>query len=507
MVSSGSSSSSLSSRLAWVNSNSEWKLKAGHADERSDLFLWRSYLTYFESEDQRFGSARFASEHNIAAAGMFEETEDSLLVGFYGDYPIWYSGAGGLLMTAGARGGKLATVLAYNLCHGIARTSNIVMLDMKGEGSAISQDQTPDQKFKIDWNPTGLHGLPQHRINPLDFMRAGSPSLVSDTKIFCQNMITPSGGGNARFFEGRAHEFVEGMALAIVKRDGYLTFPKLYEAINLVPTGNDAWLNFAWEMNQSGYPISERIEEEIANARGQDANAGGFQGILGEIFRAFSCLSDPVLMESVSPPYDFSYEDMCKSDQRYQVHLCCPAEFAESWAPVLKSHFVAGMIYKSRHPQAPRQTWILDECAQLGKFPLVTKLFTYGAGIGIRPWAIYQSADQMKLTGENAENIIPSSAALRSYFATRDLRSAEQISRMLGIETLEYDDDGRQSQARHARQQALRSMLLGNNGFDAGFDYLHHKRAASHRTKMQRWLRICLALPLLYKLHPRAKHI
>ena len=95
----------------------------------------------------------------------------------------------------------------------------------------------------------------------------------------------------------------------------------------------------------------------------------------------------------------------------------------------------------------------------------------------------------MKLTGENAENIIPSSAALRSYFATRDLRSAEQISRMLGIETLEYDDEERQSQARHARQQALRSMLLGNNGFDAGFDYLHHKRAASHRTKMQRWLR------------------
>jgi type IV secretion system protein VirD4 len=436
-------------------------------------------MSYFESEDQRFGSARFAETHDIAAAGMFEATEDSLLVGFHGDYPIYFSGAGGLLMTAGARGGKLASVLGYNLCHGIARTSNFVTLDMKGELAAISQDQTPDGKFCIYWNPTGLHGLAQHRINPVSYIRADSPSLVSDTKVFCENKITASGGANGKYFEGRAREFVEGMVLTITKRDGVLTLPALYEVINFIPIGGDAWLDFAWEMNQSGYPISARIEEEIANAKGQDANAGGFQGILGEIFRAFACLSDPVLMASVSPPYDFSFEELCTSDQRYQVYLCCPAEFAQSWSPVLKSMFVAGMIYKSRQPQAPRQTWILDECAQLGKFPLVTKLFTYGAGIGIRPWAIYQSADQMKLTGENAETIIPSSAALRSYFATRDLRSAEQISRMLGIETLEYDDEERQSQARHARQQALRGMLLGNSGFDAGFEYLHHKRAST----------------------------
>ena len=39
-----------------------------------------------------------------------------------------------------------------------------------GERAAISQDQTPDQKFCLYWNPFGLHGLPRHRINPLGLL-------------------------------------------------------------------------------------------------------------------------------------------------------------------------------------------------------------------------------------------------------------------------------------------------------------------------------------------------
>ena len=41
--------------------------------------------------------------------------------------------------------------------------------------------------------------------------------------------------------------------------------------------------------------IAERVEEEIAAAR-QDSS-GGFKGVLGEITRAFACLSDPVLLD------------------------------------------------------------------------------------------------------------------------------------------------------------------------------------------------------------------
>lgn len=440
----------------------------------------------FTNAGDPFGSAGFAAGPEIARAGMFRQTASSVFVGFMGEHSLFYSGMGGLLLTAGARGGKLKDILSYNLCSGICAHSMLV-LDMKGELAAISQDQTPDRKFIVRWSPVALHGLLGHRINPVDYLRADSPTLVSDTKVFTENMIASSGGANAAFFEGRAREFLEAIILTLVRLKGVLTLPDLYHVLNLIPGGGDGWLDFAFEMTESGFALSARIEEEIAASR--DDSTGGFRGILGELFKAFACLSDPALMASVSPPFDFSMRQLCESGQAYQVYLMPPAEFVGAWAPIIKALFVAGMIYKARSPSAPQQTWILDECAQLGAFPLVIKLFTYGAGIGIRPWAVFQSGKQMRALGPDAETIIASSAALRSYFAVRDLETATMLSRMLGHETLRYRDEQRREAARHARIMAAHSLFQGGDPMRAGLEMAHQARLAAVPLLKERPLR------------------
>jgi type IV secretion system protein VirD4 len=437
------------------------------------------------NEIHRFGSANFADERAIERAGLLRRTSNSVLVGFVRDRPLFYSGEGGLLLTAGARGGKL-TVLGYNVCAGVYAHSMLI-LDMKGELAAISQDQTPGEKFAIYWNPAGLHGLPRHSINPVDFICIDSPSLVSDVKVFCENMIPLSGSPNGAYFERRGRQVLEAVVLTLVRVDGVLTLPRLYEIINLIPGGGERWLSFAFEMTEAPFAICASIEEEIAHSRTNPSN--GFQGIMGEVFKAFAALSDPVLLASVSPPYDFSLADLTTTARAHHLYLMPPAEFIEPWSPVIKAILVAGMIYKARAPQAPRQTWILDECAQLGAFPLVTKLFTYGAGIGIRPWAVFQSTYQMNALGPDAENIITSSAGLRSYFAVRDINSASAVSRMLGSQTLEYDDVLLQARARHAKHEAMQAILDGADPLAAGLGYAHHRREAETRSKQQRLLR------------------
>jgi type IV secretion system protein VirD4 len=239
----------------------------------------------------------------------------------------------------------------------------------------------------------------------------------------------------------------------------------------------EEWLNFAFEMSEAGVPLAGRVEEEIAASRSD--SSGGFRGILGELFKAFACLSDPVLMDSVSPPFDFSMGDLCAEDlcwggQATQVYFMPPAEFVQAWSPVLKALFLAGQVYKSRAPSAPPQTWILDECAQLGAFPAIVKLFSIGAGQGIRPVAVFQSTKQIKALGEDAETIITASAQLRAYFAVRDLETATTLSRMIGEETLEFRDKHREAQARHARQKVAHALLNGEDPFQAGLDLAHH---------------------------------
>ncbi|MFC3229150.1 type IV secretory system conjugative DNA transfer family protein [Marinibaculum pumilum] len=438
------------------------------------------------NEDRPFGSARFAGPEEAARAGMFRQQRGSLLVGFLGPRPLWYSDMGGLLLIAGARSGKLRDILAYNVCPGTCLHSMLI-LDMKGELAAISLNQTSDRKFCGYWSPIPLHGIRGNRINPLDYIRIDSPTLVSDVKVFAENMIPASGSPQSLYFEGRAREFLEGIVLALVRLKSVLTFPELYRVINLLVAGGNEWLDFAFEMAESGFPLARRVEEEIAAARKD--SSGGFRGILGELTKAFACLSDPSLMASVSPPFDFSLSQLCESDRAWQIYLMPPAEFIDAWAPVIKAIFVAGMIYKSRAPAAPQQTWILDECAQLGAFPLAVKLFTYGAGIGIRPWAVFQSADQMKALGPDAKTIVSSSAGLQSYFGVRDLETASTLSKMLGSETLGYVDAHRRAEARYAQQRAARRLFGGGNPFRIAQEVAHHARMASLPVLTHRALR------------------
>jgi type IV secretion system protein VirD4 len=75
-------------------------------------------MIHERNEHFRYGSAAFAERRELADAGFFRQTPTSLFVGFFDGTPLWYHGAGGLLLTAGARSGKLRDILAYNLCSG-----------------------------------------------------------------------------------------------------------------------------------------------------------------------------------------------------------------------------------------------------------------------------------------------------------------------------------------------------------------------------------------------------
>ncbi|WP_085619671.1 type IV secretory system conjugative DNA transfer family protein [Thalassospira alkalitolerans] len=435
--------------------------------------------------DQPFGSARWAEPGEIARAGLFDRQPHSLLVGFFQGRALWYSDMGGAACFAGPRSGKGAGLIVQNCCWGIHSPSMLV-LDVKGEIAAVTRDQTPDRKFCLYWNPQGLHGIQGDTINPLDHIRKDSPTLISDTKVFVENALPESGSPQGRFFEGRGKEIVEALSITLTLRDGVLTYPALYRAINQLVIGGDVWLDIAFEMQETRIEFVRRIEEEIASAR--DDSSGGFKGIIGEITRAFSCLSDPDLMASVSPPFTASMAQMCESDQTYQFYLMPPGDMVEAWAPVLKSFFVNARTYKARAPAAPRQTWVLDEIGNLGSFPLALKLFTRDAGLGIRPWGFWQSTEQMKALAPGAEKIIPASAALQNWFGIRDDGTAIALSRRMGHETLRYVDEQRRETARHAKRKAVQSMFAGQDPFKAAFDAQHQTRISNIPALKQRAL-------------------
>lgn len=446
---------------------------------------WRA-----NNAEDRHGSSMWAETSHLAMAGLFDQQPMSIFVGYFHGRRVFFHGPAGLTITAGARAGKFRDILCRNLLSGTCQHT-IIMLDLKGEGAYVSQDQTRDGKSLGYWNPASLHGLPQDRINFLAHMRLDSPMVVSDVKVLWENLIAHGNSYGTTYFKDRAREFGEALSLAIIELTGALSFPAIYEAINLIPGGGDQWLDFAFHMSKSRFPNVRSIEAEIAEGRGQSGD--GFRGILGELMRAVACLSDPLLMASVSPPYTVRMEEIVTGEAAWQLYLMPPAEFVQAWAPVIKSAFVSAMLLKSRAPTANRITFFLDECGQLGGengFPLVPKLYTYGAGIGIQPVAVFQSNGQMKGLGPGAKELIQSSSAATLMFALRgDLESCQDCSARLGTQTLRYDDTLVQERAVHQRNQALQSLIQGGDPLQAALTMAQSGFEETHRTKQSRALR------------------
>lgn len=192
-------------------------------------------------------------------------------------------------------------------------------------------------------------------------------------------------------------------------------------------------------------------------------------------------------MASVSPPFDFSLEELTSDHQATQFYMMVPAEYVSAWSGVTKAMLVNAMLYKSRAPLAPRQVWLLDEAAQACKgMELLTQLYTYGAGIGITPFSVFQSWDQLKLISPGAETIIPASAQLKIMFALRELSSATTVSRMMGTQSLAYDDGLQQSRASHAKKQAIFDILNGADPVEASLRARHQAHSAVHKSVQSR---------------------
>lgn len=209
-----------------------------------------------------------------------------------------------------------------------------------------------------------------------------------------------------------------------------------------------------------------------------------WSGIVGEARKSLSFLDIPALFDGLKKP-DFSLSVLC--ERRCNVYLIIPPEYAGVLSPYIRLLCGVAMLYKQRRPDAPRLVALLDEIGQIGPAPFVLRALTYGRGSGLQTQVIYQSFGQIaaQFGHEGAQTAI-SSCAVRQVFGVRDLETAEKVSRMLGTQTLSFDDGLTQAAARTRKSHIVRQLMDGGDPFAAGLDYAQQERASINRTKQAR---------------------
>tara|TARA_R110001599_G_scaffold182328_1_gene375296 strand:- start:2521 stop:4056 length:1536 start_codon:yes stop_codon:yes gene_type:complete len=408
---------------------------------------------------------------------------DGLQVGYRGSATLHLETDAPSITIAGAGTGKMTTLLAYSVAQN-AR-NRMFVLDPRGEIAAVTMANFAAHRAHVHcWNPCGIAALPQHRCNPLDLLTLASPRFHADCKFIAESLIPFSGASNGKYFELRAREWIENLLKVRVEQNGSVTFPDLFRTVNMIETDRDCWADLLEFMFTSSLESVRRTGAEMI-AKQQDSPKE-FGAIMGELYAHMSFLDDPMLQAALERP-TFSLSALCDPHQAATLFVNVPIEYVALWAPVLRTMFTAAMLYKSRAPQAPRLTMIVDEAGQLGRFEALLRAFTFGRGAGVRAWALFQDSGQIiRSYGAPAMQSFLGSSALRQFFGVRDYETASMISAMLGTETLEYDDTFRQSEAQRSKFGAAMRVLNGGDPFQAMYDIRHYQAASENRTKQAR---------------------
>ncbi len=434
-------------------------------------------------EQFRFGSACWAGEADLQRAGLFSQRGPFL--GYFGKWTLRIDGDAPIITIGGAGSGKLRDVLAYTVCGMAAAYGQwiapprLFVNDSRGELAAISiQNFTRLHRAAYCFNPFGLHGLPRHRTNPLDMLRRGSPTLHADVKLLIADLVPLSGSANGEFFELRARQFCEAFLLMAVERGGGVTLPELYDLVNGVQDPRK-WPLIGNAMLESAQPEVRRTAIEIDTKR--DDAPKEFSAVMSEIVKSLSFLSDPAIRDALSAS-DFSLEVLCRQD--CAVFNIIPAEYAANLAPLNRLVMGAAMLYKFRNPAAPRVLFLVDEAATLGRFDSLLRGYTYGRGMGVRMWSIWQDTSQITRSfGPGALSSFLGSSQTRQFFGVRDLETAKLVSAMLGSQTLNFDPILDQGAARRNLLHSARALLDGEDPFVVGLNARH--QALSAVTPMQ----------------------
>lgn len=435
------------------------------------------------NETFRYGSAGWADESAIRQAGLLQPK--GLQIGYWENRALYLDGDAPMITIGGAGSGKLRDLLAYVVCNSPGQ--RFIALDPRGELGAISIHMHAlhgeDAYF---WNPMASCGLPQHRSNPLDILTMESLTLHADSKFLAEGFITSSGGGNGRYFELRAQEWLDALMKSRVEQNGRVSLPDLYRTVNVIESDQQTWADQVEAMLASRFDGVKRVASEMLTK--QQDTPKEFGAIMGEIYGHLSFLDDPVLLASLEES-DFSMAALCDPDRVCKIFLNIPAEYLGIWSPLVRLFFTTAILYKTRVPQRERIVLVVDEAGQLGRFETLLRAFTYGRGAGVRAWAIFQDDGQIARNfGQPALQSFFGSAQMRQFFGVRDYSTARLVSSMLGTETLEYDDPLQQAAARRQKWETVRSVLGGADPFEAAYDYAHYRRNAENRVKQARAL-------------------
>ena len=382
-----------------------------------------------------FGDAAFATLEECEDKGLFDPK--GLYLGLLNGRPLFYRGKAHLLTCAPARQGKGINIVLPNLLH---YQGSVIVTDPKGELAAVTAQHRRERLGQdvAVFNPWGLHGLPQDRINPLEnvIAIAGNPDLqrgLSDEvkAIVMQLYPEPEDTRNQYFREGSRSIMRAVLMYLALCAPKLCTLPEMWRII-ANPLRLERMVEAMRKEDVLGGLFAD-LGDDLAHQMEDnpdlfgDFRAGAVQHL--SIFEPGGYLADAV---SAS---DISLADLKSGN--VSLYLAFPPDRIVSHGAALGLIVNQAITAVARSSKRGEVLFMLDEFANLGKLAGLAESLTALPGLGVRVWMFVQElAELVRIYGVNTAKTIQSQAEVRQFFAVNSDELAQALSRALGQKTV-----------------------------------------------------------------------
>lgn len=436
-------------------------------------------------ENYRFGSAGVPSLHDLKRAGLL--TPDGISIGFDQTkrHELFAVSDGSIALFGGTGSGKSASAFANPLIGGHL-PGNFILFDPRGELAAIVLLSLSLQGYAVHFIIAGSNpmGFPKSQCNPYDYLILDSPTLIPDSQKVALDFCPTPGGVRSSWSYDDARRWLGSIILYDAEHNGCASPTGIYDVLMSIQGNLDVWCNHLDAMTRSRFPSVSAFAEEIMGL--QKEGRESFTAPIGILLSAFDYMRDPNLQWTFSGN-DFSLQSLGNQNKKLAVILIWPLEYLQTQAPAIRQVLGAAIQGKLRKPGSAPVSVLIDEGGQLGNFPSVRELYTFGRGASlVNNMVAWQEVSQLYAAFGPQANEIIGSAQYRAFKGVRTIETAELVSRMSGTMTLEYDATMEQSNSRRLKEQAVQRMLTGGGFLEAAADIRHYKQAETHRAMQAR---------------------
>lgn len=324
-----------------------------------------------------------------------------------------------------------------NLLH---YSGSVVVTDPKGELAAVIAAHRQDRfgQSVVVFNPWGLHGLPQHRINPLDNLLAlagdaqGRRGLTDEVKSLALQLLPEPEDPRNRFFRDGSRAILRAVLLYLALcAPARCTLPEVWRIV-ASPKRLERMLEAMRHSDALGGVLADLGEDLAVQMEDSPEQFGDFRAGALQVLDIYE--PGGFLAEAVSGS-DVSLADL--KGGKVSVYLAFPQDRIATHGTALGLIVNQAITAVSRSSRKGEVLFLLDEFANLGKLSGLAENLTALPGLGVRVWMFVQElAELTRLYGPNTATTVLSQAEVKQFFAVGSDQLAQALSKALGQTTV-----------------------------------------------------------------------